>query len=107
MTAVAYVSAGLFTGSSMALIPQILPSVAIGVPVGAWVIGHVRPETFRRVCLSFDAWVVGFGISTLLRDLKVVDGSAAYLVLVGAILFDAWLLSRFFTALHRLDSVRS
>ena len=107
MTAIAYVSAGLFTSSSMALIPRILPSVAIGVPIGAWVIGHVRPETFRRVCMSFDAWVVGFGLSTLLRDLKVVESSAAYLVLVGVILFDAWLLSRFFTALHRLDSARS
>ena len=106
MTAIAYVSAGLFTASSMALIPEILPSVAIGVPVGAWVIGHVRPETFRRVCLSFDAWVVGFGIATLLRDLRLVNGSAAYLVLVGVILFDAWLLSRFFTELQHLDSAR-
>ena len=107
MTAIAYLSAGLFTSSSIVLIPQILPSVAIGVPLGAWVIGHVRPETFRRVCLSFDAWVVGFGLSRLLRDLNVIDGGAAYLVLVAVILSDAWLLRRFFTALHRLDAARS
>src|ERR671924_484894 len=32
MTAVAYAYAGLFTASSMVLIPQIIPSLAIGVP---------------------------------------------------------------------------
>src|SRR4029077_20138428 len=50
LTAVAYAYAGLFTRGSFALIPQILPSIAIGVPIGAVVIRHVRPETFRRVC---------------------------------------------------------
>ena len=64
MTAIAYLAAGLFTRSSIALIPQILPSVLIGVPIGAPDIGACRPETFRRLCMSFDAWVVGFGIST-------------------------------------------
>ena len=56
-----------------ALIPWMLPSVAIGVPVGAIVIRQLQPETFRRICMSFDAWVVSFGISTLLRELHLVD----------------------------------
>jgi uncharacterized protein len=98
MTAVAYAYAGLFTRGSMALIPQILPSIAIGVPIGAVIIRHVRAETFRRVCMSFDAWVVAFGLSTLLRDLKLVETSAAYLVLVVVGLLDTWLLYRFFSA---------
>ena len=25
---------------------------------------RINAETFRRICMSFDAWVVGFGIST-------------------------------------------
>jgi uncharacterized membrane protein YfcA len=97
MTAIAYAYAGLFTMNSIALIPQILPSVAIGVPIGAWVIRHVRSETFRRVCMSFDAWVVGFGISTLLRELHWVESAAAYLVLAAVILVDGILLYRFFS----------
>ena len=35
MTAIAYLSAGLFTATSFALVPWIVPSVAIGVPIGA------------------------------------------------------------------------
>ena len=85
-TAVAYWYAGLYSMESVALIPIILPSIAIGVPIGAQLIQRIRPETFRRVCMSFDAWVVGFGISTLLHDLAIVRGPAAYLVLVAVIL---------------------
>ncbi len=98
-TAVAYAYAGLYSRESMALIPLILPSIAIGVPIGAYVIQHVRPETFRRVCMSFDAWVVGFGISTLLHDLRIVAAPSAYSVLFAVIVIDAWLLYRFF-AIH-------
>jgi uncharacterized membrane protein YfcA len=97
LTAIAYLMAGLFARESVALIPKILPSVAIGVPIGAVLIRHVRAETFRRVCMSFDAWVVSFGISTLLRDLHLVASGSAYLVMVTVILLDAWLLARFFS----------
>ena len=97
MTAVAYLSAGLFTSTSLALIPWIVPSVALGVPIGAQIIRHMRTETFRRICMSFDAWVVAFGLSKLLRDLHVVDSNAAYLLLAGVIVLDGWLLYRFFS----------
>jgi uncharacterized membrane protein YfcA len=95
-TAVAYTYAGLFSQESMALIPLILPSIAVGVPIGAYLIQHIRPETFRRVCMSFDAWVVAFGISTLLRDLHLAEGLSAFSVLASVIVVDAWLLYRFF-----------
>jgi uncharacterized membrane protein YfcA len=96
-TAVAYLMAGLFTMTSIQLIPQILPSVLIGVPIGAQLIRRMPAETFRRLCMSFDAWVVAFGVSTVIRDLKLVEGPRAFLFLVGVILIDAWLLYRFFS----------
>jgi uncharacterized protein len=76
--------------------------VIVGVPIGVWLIQHVRVETFRRICMSFDAWIVGFGFSTLLRQLHIVDSGAAYLVLASVLLVDGWLLYRFFkaSALH-------
>jgi len=95
-TAVAYLAAGLITVQSNLLIPQILPSVFIGVPIGAALIRRMKVETFRRVCMSFDAWIVGFGASTVLREAHVVDGPAAYLFLLGVIAIDAVLLYRFF-----------
>ena len=98
LTAIAYGSAGLLTADSLGLIPQILPGVAIGVPIGAFLIRHVRVETFRRVCMSFDAWVVAFGISTLFRSLHIIESRAAYLIMAMVGLIDACLLYRFFSS---------
>jgi uncharacterized membrane protein YfcA len=95
-TASAYLYVGLYSIESVALLPQIIPSVALGVPIGAWLIRRAPAETFRRVCMSFDAWVVGFGISTLLRQLRIVDTSAAYATFAAVIAIDVWLLYRFF-----------
>ena len=96
-TVIAYLVAGLFTTTSMTLVPQILPSVLIGVPIGARIIRRMPAETFRRLCMSFDAWVVGFGVSTVLRDLKIIEGPSAFLFLAAVILTDGWLLYRFFS----------
>ena len=98
LTAIAYGSAGLLTADSLGLIPQILPGVAIGVPVGAFLIRHLRIETFRRICMSFDAWIVAFGISTLFRSLHIIEGRAAYLIMGMVGLIDAWMLYRFFSS---------
>jgi len=95
-TAVAYYFAGMFSSESAGLLPYILPSLVVGIPLGVRIIRHVRPETFRRVCMSFDAWVVSFGISTLLRQLHVIETDAAFFVLAAVAVLDIWLLYRFF-----------
>jgi len=46
--------------------------------------------------MSFDAWVVGYGISTLLRQLHLIETNAAFSVLAAVGLIDIWLLYRFF-----------
>jgi uncharacterized membrane protein YfcA len=96
LTGISYAVAGLVTRVSLGLAVSIVPSVVVGVPVGAWIIRRVDAETFRRLCMSFDAWIVAFGISTLLRELRVVDGIAAFAVVVAVVAFDLWLLGRFF-----------
>jgi uncharacterized membrane protein YfcA len=101
MTAVAYAYVGLFTSESSALITLILPSILVGVPIGTVIIRHIRPETFRRVCMSFDAWVVGFGISTLLQQLGMVPGAGAFVVLAAVVAIDTAMLYRFFSAPRR------
>src|SRR5688572_27711155 len=103
-TAVAYAWAGLYSMESLGLIPWIIPSIAIGVPIGAQIIQRVRPETFRRVCMSFDAWIVGFGLSNLLKELRIVETNLAFLVLVAVAVLDTWLLYRFFSV--QLPSVK-
>jgi uncharacterized membrane protein YfcA len=97
LTAAAYASAGFFTAESLRLIPGILPGVLIGIPIGAWLIRRIRVETFRRVCMSFDAWVVAFGISVLVRDLQLAGTAAAFAVVGAVAIVDAWLLFRYFS----------
>lgn len=95
-TAVAYWWVGLYSMESLALVPYIVPSIAVGVPIGAAVIQRVRPETFRRVCMSFDAWIVAFGLSNLLRVLNLVETNLAFLLLAAVALLDSLMLYRFF-----------
>ena len=96
MTAAAYGFAGLYSATSLELIPWIVPSIAIGVPLGAFVVRHAPVELFRRLCLSFDAWIVGFGLSRLLNELRLIDGPVAYLVMLSIVALDIWMY-RFFT----------
>jgi uncharacterized membrane protein YfcA len=95
-TATAYYVAGMYSRESAGLLPYLLPSVVVGIPLGLRVVRHVRPETFRRICMSFDAWVVGYGTSMLLGQLHLVQPDAAFSVLAAVGLIDLWLLYRFF-----------
>jgi uncharacterized membrane protein YfcA len=104
MTAIAYLSAGLIVQESLSLIPYILPSILIGVPIGTALIQRIRPETFRRVCMSFDAWVVAFGLSRLMGEMRFITGPSAYLIMVVVGVLDAWLLYRFFATLPPEDA---
>jgi uncharacterized membrane protein YfcA len=101
LTATAYLFAGLYTVESGNLIPWIVPSIAVGVPMGAALIRRIDPETFRRICMSFDAWIVGFGISTVLRELGLVPGYSAYGVLAGVAAIDSVMLYRYFAIYNR------
>jgi hypothetical protein len=98
LTAIVYYQLGLFGGESQSIFLSIIPSVLVGIPVGAYLIRRLDAETFRRICMSFDAWVVGFGLSRVLIDLKLVESPLAYSVMVLAILVDSYLLYIFFKA---------
>lgn len=96
MTAAAYAYAGLYTRESWLLIPAIIPSVAIGVPIGAWLIRRVDAESFRRVCMSFDAWIVGIGLAVLVPSLGLASAATGSALLAAIVAVDLALLYRFF-----------
>ena len=97
VTALVYWQLGLFTAESQSLLPVIIPGVIVGIPLGAFVIRRLDAETFRRICMSFDAWVVGFGLSRVLMELNLMGNPWAYSVLAATILIDTYLLYIFFT----------
>jgi uncharacterized membrane protein YfcA len=97
VTAIVYYQLGLFIAESENILLVFIPSVVLGVPLGAYLIRRLDAETFRRICMSFDAWVVGFGFSRVLIDLNLMESPWAYSVLAVTILIDTYLLYVFFT----------
>ncbi|HTR52468.1 MAG TPA: sulfite exporter TauE/SafE family protein [Kofleriaceae bacterium] len=93
--ALAYAYLGLFTVESAEILPWIVPGVLIGFPLGHYLIGRIGAETFRRVCMSFDAYIVAFGLSRTLADAGVVT-VVAYQMLVATAIIDGVLLWTFF-----------
>ncbi|MFM8551560.1 MAG: sulfite exporter TauE/SafE family protein [Nitrospiraceae bacterium] len=102
LTAVAYYFIGLYSMGSLEIIPYIVPSVLIGIPIGTYLIQWMDPETFRRLCMSFDAVIVGFGLSRVLVELKLTNPEVAHSLLGVVVAINAYLLFRFFRqrALH-------
>jgi len=105
LTALVYWNLGLFTAESLALTPPFLLAMLVGIPAGAWAIRRLDAETFRRLCMSFDAWVVGFGLSRVLMELALVPGPEAYGFMLATMLVDLWLLYIFFS--RRIAARRS
>jgi uncharacterized membrane protein YfcA len=96
VTALVYYKLGLFIAESASLLYVLIPSVLIGIPVGVFVFRRIDAETFRRLCMSFDAWVVGFGLSRVLIELGLMASPWAYGVMAATMLIDACLLYMFF-----------
>jgi uncharacterized membrane protein YfcA len=98
VTAIVYYHLGLYIAESANVLLTFIPSVVIGIPLGTYLIRRLDAETFRRICMSFDAWVVGFGLSRVLIELNLLESPWAYSVMAITILIDGYLLYMFFTS---------
>jgi uncharacterized protein len=98
VTAFVYYKLGLFIAESTDILPVLACCAAVGIPLGAYFIRRMDAETFRRICMSFDAWVVGFGLSRVLIELNLMASPWAYSVMAATILIDVCLLYVFFSA---------
>lgn len=96
LTAVAYAFIGFYSAGSMEIIPYIIPSVLLGIPLGTYLIRWMDPETFRRICMAFDAMVVAFGLSRVLVELDLASTFTTYSILSIVVVLNAVLLYRFF-----------
>ncbi len=95
-TAIVYAFLGLYSTQSMRLVVPIAPALLMGLPLGTFLLRYVKSETFRRVCMSFDAWIVGFGLARTIVDLKLLSSFGAYSVWGAVIFFDLFLLYQYF-----------
>src|SRR3989442_10487250 len=97
LTALAYYHLGLFTAPSLRLLPWIVPASAGRVPIAAGLIPRLDAAVLPRIRLSFDAWIVGFGLSKVLVSVGLVVSPGAYLVLAVVVVADTALLTTFFS----------
>jgi uncharacterized protein len=104
VTAIVYYQLGLFVAEIQDLALVLAGGVILGIPLGAYVIRRVDAETFRRICMSFDAWIVGFGLSRVLIELGLAESPWAYLVMAVTIVIDCYLLYQFFSRRRRIAS---
>jgi hypothetical protein len=95
-TLIAYAALGMITAESTALVPYLAPGVLIGLPLGFAIIRHIEAELFRRICMSFDAWLVGFGLSRVVARLELLPTVWAFQLLTLTVIVDFFLLRTFF-----------
>ncbi|HUI01132.1 MAG TPA: sulfite exporter TauE/SafE family protein [Nitrososphaerales archaeon] len=103
LTCASYYLLGLFTASTVQIFTWVAPPVVLGIPLGIFVVRRVNIETFRRICMSFDSLVVGYGLATVLGILfgLLLFG---YYILLAVIAINAVLLYRFFSGRGRSRS---
>jgi uncharacterized membrane protein YfcA len=99
-TSIAYFMLGLYNPTSSQLTLILLIPMLIGLPIGAFCVKRLDVPTFRRICMSFDAWIVGYGLSSILSG--AYFGTTAYLILIVVIIIDAILLYYFFTRQRKI-----
>ncbi|HVC26722.1 MAG TPA: sulfite exporter TauE/SafE family protein [Nitrososphaerales archaeon] len=95
LTCVSYYLLGLFTASSLSLFEVISPPVLIGIPVGLLIVTRVAVETFRRMAMTFDAGIVGYGLSATLPTLFGISPTLSYTLFGAVLVLDLGLLYRY------------
>lgn len=100
-TLCAYIALGILTEDSLSMVPVLAPGVIVGLPLGFYLIRKIDAELFRRVCMSFDAWLVAFGLARVMVNLSLLPPAYAYQTLTLTLLVDIVLLRRFFVTRRR------
>lgn len=95
-TGIAFSLLSVYTPASVSLALQILPCILLGLPLGRLAMSMIDPESFRRICMAADAWLISFGLSRLLTTYGGITARLAYAPMIGVILLDGFILSRFF-----------
>lgn len=96
ITCLSYYFLGLFGAQSLSLFKVMAPPVLVGIPIGMFVATKVAAETFRRVCMAFDAGIVGYGLYVVLPTLLGLRPVLAQTFLLAVLFLDAGLLYRYF-----------
>ena len=93
LTLGSYLLLGLYAAPSLRLFAVLLPAVAIGMPLGRYLLRHVSREAFGRLCMGVDAALISVGLAFALSQLGWLDRSVAWAVataVAGFLLGSEW-----------------
>ena len=105
ITCISYYLLGLFRANStgwfgsvtpIQFFEVVAPPVLIGLPLGLIVARRVNVETFRRICMNFDAWIVGYGLTRILVTFFKVNINIANALYVTIVALALVILYRYF-----------
>lgn len=94
-TALIYLYLGVYSQASLTLSLAVLPCIVIGVPLGRRLMRGVDSETFRRLCMTFDAWLISFALSRLLVGYGPLAERLRYAPMVLVLVLDVVILVRY------------
>lgn len=93
-----YLVLGLYAAPSVGLFFVMLPAVALGMPLGRYLLRRVSTESFRRLCMGVDAGLISVGLAFAVHQLGWVDKGAAWAVaaaVAGFLVGSEWQRLRF------------
>jgi uncharacterized protein len=105
ITCITYYFLGLFGAKSVGwfgnvtpiqLFEVIAPPVLIGLPLGMLIVRHLNIETFRGICMNFNAWIVGYGLTRVLVTFFNMNINLANALYVGIVALALLILYRYF-----------
>jgi uncharacterized membrane protein YfcA len=104
ITCVTYYLLGLFSAKSIGwfgsvtpieLFEVIAPPVLVGLPLGMVIAKLLNMEMFRRFCMTFDAWIVGYGLTRVLITFFNVNSNLANVLYAGVLALSLIILYRY------------
>jgi uncharacterized membrane protein YfcA len=95
-TSVGYLFLSVYTPQSVGLSLHILPCILIGIPLGRLLVRAIDAETFRRLCMAFDACLISFSLSRMLQVHHHLPLPVAYAPMGVVGLINLWVLRSYF-----------
>jgi uncharacterized protein len=105
ITCITYYFLGLFNASSsgwfgtvtpLQFFEIVAPPVLVGLPLGVILSKRVNYETFRRVSMSFNSWIVGYGLSRILVTFFKININIANALFAIIVALSLLILYRYF-----------
>ncbi|ADB88334.1 sulfite exporter TauE/SafE family protein [Saccharolobus islandicus] len=89
-----YLTLGVFSSQVLYYVAITSPAVITGMAIGVVTVRIIkRKEDFRRLVMSFDSWVSGYGLSFNLG--KVIGYDVLYWPMIVVIAIDLYLISKY------------